>query len=57
MDPVARSEWVAIGRETHHYGLEPWMGPRHTGWLRERTRPHPVDPRLVLVPNRVYHVY
>jgi hypothetical protein len=54
----AADRWVPVARETFEYNMIPWVGRRHAPWLRAWARPHPVDPRgLVLVPERIYRVF
>ena len=55
---MENGEWVPVARETFEYSMVPWVGRKHASWLLGWTRPHPTDPKgLVLVPEAVYKLF
>ena len=50
-------QWAPVARETFEYSMVPWVGRQYVGWLRGWTRPHSVDPGLVLVPEPLYRAF
>ncbi|MBV9579294.1 MAG: hypothetical protein JO057_11965 [Chloroflexi bacterium] len=58
MTETILDDWVPVSTECFEYNLVPWIGPRHTAWLRASSLPHPVDPSgQVLIPPRVYELF
>jgi hypothetical protein len=51
-------QWVPVARETFEHSMVPWVGRKHASWLKGWSRPHPIDPRgLVLVPESMYKLF
>ena len=57
-DSSDANELASVARETFEYGMVPWVGRKHEGWLRTWALKHPRDPvGLVQVPAPVYRAF